>query len=59
MVAVDVDVLQPYGEAAAAASNAQVVPAFGARWDDATRTMNPAELMLLNPAALELVEATL
>ena len=37
---------------------AQAVPTFGARWDPVTK-MRPAELMLLNPAALELVKATL
>jgi len=59
VVAVDIEVLQPYGEPAAAAAGTQVVPAFGARWDRTARAMKPAELMLLNPAALELVEATL
>lgn len=59
VVAVDLDVLQPYGEPAAAAGDMQVVPAFGGRWDSAAKAMKPAELMLLNPAALELVEATL
>jgi hypothetical protein len=59
VVAVDLDVLQPYGDPAAAASDMQVVPAFGGRWDSAAKAMKPAELMLLNPAALELVEATL
>jgi hypothetical protein len=57
VVAVDLDVLQPYGEAGTTESAAQVVPAFGARWEG--HAMRPAELMLLNPAALELVEATL
>lgn len=57
VVAVDLDVLQPYGEGSPAATAAQVVPAFGARWEG--NAMRPAELMLLNPAALELVEATL
>jgi hypothetical protein len=42
----------------AAASDMQVVPAFGGRWDGAAKAMKPAELMLLNPAALELAEAT-
>lgn len=59
VVAVDLEVLQPYGEAAAAAGNGQFVPAFGARWDPVDMAMRPAELMLLNPAALELVKATL
>ncbi|HSW19048.1 MAG TPA: putative baseplate assembly protein [Ramlibacter sp.] len=59
VVAVDLDVLQPYGESVAADDGLQVVPAFGGRWDAAAKAMNPAQLMLLNPAALELVEATL
>ena len=59
VVAVDLEVLQPYGEDTGAGSTAQVVPAFGGRWDGAARAMRPAELMLLNPAALELTEATL
>lgn len=59
VVAVDLNVLQPYGEALAAGSAGQAVPAFGGRWDGVANTMRPAELMLLNPAALELVEATL
>ncbi|MDM0109295.1 putative baseplate assembly protein [Variovorax sp. J22R24] len=58
VVAVDLEVLQPYGEAATAGGGAQAVPTFGARWDPVTK-MRPAELMLLNPAALELVKATL
>ncbi|WP_326538113.1 putative baseplate assembly protein [Pseudorhodoferax sp.] len=57
VVAVDLDVLQPYGEGSTDDTAAQVVPAFGARWEG--QAMRPAELMLLNPAALELVEATL
>ena len=57
VVAVDLDVLQPYGEGSTADAAAQVVPAFGARWEG--HAMRPAELMLLNPAALDLKEATL
>ena len=37
---------------AALASVANAVPAFGARWNAATRRLIPAELLLLNPAAL-------
>ena len=58
VVAVDLDVLQPYGEGSTPDTAEQVIPAFGARWDAATGAMRPAELMLLNPAALELTEAT-
>lgn len=58
VVAVDLDVLQPYGEGVAGDTAEQVVPAFGARWDAGAGAMQPAELMLLNPAALELTEAT-
>lgn len=59
VVAVDLEVLQPYGEGATAAVAAQAVPAFGGRWDAAARSMLPAELLLVNPAALDLVEAQL
>ncbi len=58
VVAVDLEVLQPFGTGAPTTGVLQVVPAFGARWDAAANTMLPAELLLLNPAALELVEAT-
>ena len=59
VVAVDLDVLQPYGEVAATAVAAQSVPAFGGRWDGAARRMQPAEMLLLQPTALELKEAQL
>ncbi|MFT3718306.1 putative baseplate assembly protein [Pseudorhodoferax sp.] len=59
VVAVDLERLQPYGEAAVADAVQQVLPAFGARWDAAAHAMQSAELLLLNPAALELTEATL
>ncbi|KQP12268.1 putative baseplate assembly protein [Pseudorhodoferax sp. Leaf267] len=59
VVAVDLEVLQPFGEGAAAAAAAQAVPAFGGRWNVAGRSMLPAEWLLVNPAALDLVEATL
>ncbi len=58
VVAVDLEVLQPYGEGAmAAAVAAQSVPAFGGRWNGAARRMQPAELLLVHPAALDLKEA--
>jgi predicted phage baseplate assembly protein len=59
VVAVDLEVLQPFGPGAPTTGAVQVVPAFGARWDAATHEMVAAELLLLNPAALELVEAVL
>ncbi len=59
VVAVDLDVLQPYGEGAVAAVAAQSVPAFGGRWNGAARRMQSAELLLVNPAALDLKEAQL
>ena len=59
VVAVDLEVLQPYGEGATTPLAAQAVPAFGGRWDAAARSMLPAELLLVNPAALNLVEAIL
>lgn len=55
VVAVDLDVLQPYGEAGTDDTAAQLLPAFAARWEG--EAMRPAELLLLHPAALELVEA--
>lgn len=59
VVAVDLEVLQPYGEEAVAVTTAQAVPAFGGRWNAATPGMLPAELLLVHPVALDLVEATL
>lgn len=59
VVAVDLDVLQPYGEVAATAVAAQSVPAFGGRWDGAARRMQPAEMLLLQPTALQLKEEQL
>ncbi len=58
VVAVDLEVLQPYGEAAVATA-AHAVPAFGGRWNAATPGMLAAELLLVHPVALDLVEATL
>ncbi|MGV8803588.1 MAG: baseplate J/gp47 family protein [Polaromonas sp.] len=56
VVAADLFELQLSSDAAAsaapAASVANAVPAFGARWHAATRRAIPAELLLLNPAAL-------
>ncbi|WP_404299724.1 putative baseplate assembly protein [Alicycliphilus denitrificans] len=57
VVAVQLTVLQPYGAATGGDTAQQVLPAFGARWDAATGAMQPAELLLLNPAAVQLLEA--
>ncbi|MDM0112233.1 hypothetical protein QTI66_08730 [Variovorax sp. J22R133] len=57
VVAVDLDSLLPYTDEPPPANTAPTaVPAFGARWDAATRTATPAELLLINPAAVALVE---
>jgi len=55
VVAVELQVLQPYGEDPAGDGAQQVLPAFGARWD--AGSMQPAELLLINPAAVQLLEA--
>lgn len=55
VVAVDLDLLQPHDGSGEAGPVAQVVPAFGARREHGA--MRAAELLLLNPAALELVGA--
>ena len=54
-MAVELQVLQPYGEDPAGDGAQQVLPAFGARWD--AGSMQPAELLLINPAAVQLLEA--
>ncbi|MBS0291535.1 MAG: hypothetical protein JSS01_03290 [Proteobacteria bacterium] len=56
VVAVDLQLLQPYGEASPLVGVAEVLPAFGARWDDAAATMQAAELLLINPATVQLLE---
>jgi predicted phage baseplate assembly protein len=57
VVAVDIDELLPYtDDPAPTAAAAPAVPAFGARWDALSRTTTPAELLLINPAAITLVE---
>lgn len=57
VLALDLTLLQPYGQATGGAAVQEVLPAFGARWDDASATMLPAELLLINPAAVQLLEA--
>jgi predicted phage baseplate assembly protein len=57
VIAVDLIELQPYTDGPAPAEVVlDAVPAFGARWDAAPRTVTPAELLLINPAALTVVE---
>jgi predicted phage baseplate assembly protein len=57
VVAVDLDELLPYtGDPAPADPVLDAVPAFGARWDAAARAALPAELLLINPAAILLEE---
>jgi hypothetical protein len=49
--------LQPYTDGPAPAAPVfDAVPAFGARWNAATHSATPAELLLINPAALTLTE---
>ena len=59
VVAVDLEVLQPFGVGAPTSGAVQVVPAFGGRWDGVAGEMVAAELLLVNPAAVELVGAVL
>ena len=57
VVAVDLTELLPYTDGPApAAAVLTAVPAFGARWNAASRTATPAELLSINPAALTLTE---
>lgn len=55
VVALDLVALQPYGSSGADTVQ-EVLPAFGARW--VAGAMQPAELLLINPAAVQLLEAT-
>jgi hypothetical protein len=56
VVAVDLYELLPSAHPAPAGTTSTAVPAFGARWDAASRTTTPAELLLINPAAINVVE---
>jgi hypothetical protein len=57
VVAVDLNELLPYTDGPPPAEAVlDAVPAFRARWNAASRTATPAELLLINPAALRLVE---
>jgi Baseplate J-like protein len=59
VVAVDIDKLTPYSDTTsvpAAAPAAPFVPAFRARWNNATREFEPAELLLINPVGIDLKE---
>jgi predicted phage baseplate assembly protein len=60
VVAVELDELLPYTDAPAPANPvSSAVPAFGARWDAASATSLPAELLLINPAGVALTEMPL
>jgi predicted phage baseplate assembly protein len=56
VVAVDIDELRPVGGDHPAGTRLDAVPAFGAHWDPATRSVVPAELLVVNPAALVIGE---
>jgi hypothetical protein len=57
VVAVDLYELLPYTDDPPPADTAlTAVPAFGARWDAVSRKATPAELLLINPAAISLAE---
>jgi predicted phage baseplate assembly protein len=57
VVSVDIVELLPYTEGPPPADPAlDAVPAFGARYDAASGTVQPAELLLINPAAITLTE---
>jgi hypothetical protein len=57
VAAVDLYELLPYTDDPAPADTVPTaVPAFGARWDAGSRTTTPAELLLINPAAIKLAE---
>jgi predicted phage baseplate assembly protein len=58
VIAIDITELLPYTDEPAPADTAlEAVPAFGARYDAATATVKPAELVLINPAAITLTES--
>jgi hypothetical protein len=57
VVAVDLDeLLLSTDDPVVADPTATAIPAYGARWDAATRTALPAELLLINPAGIVLEE---
>ena len=57
VVAVDLTELLPYSDDAPPANTVlDAVPAFGARFDVATKVRTPAELLLINPAGITLTE---
>jgi hypothetical protein len=59
VVAVDIVELLPYTDGAAPANPVlDAVPAFGARYDAVSDLQTPAELLLINPAAITLAEMT-
>jgi hypothetical protein len=57
VISIDIMELLPHTDEPAPADTAlDAVPAFGARYDAATATVKPAELLLINPAAVTLTE---
>ena len=59
VIAVDLEVLTPYGDEAPTESvnnGTLAVPARSARWDSVKRQIEPAELLLINPVGIHLEE---
>ena len=57
VVSIDIVELLPYtGDTVPADTALDAVPAFAARYDAATGTVRPADLLLINPAAITLME---
>jgi Baseplate J-like protein len=64
VVAVDIDALEMQGADGSASGSggstgtgpSTILPAHRARWNDETRTIEPAELLLINPAGIHLEE---
>ncbi len=57
VIAVDIVELLPYTDGPAPSDTAlDAVPAFGARYDAATRAQSPADLLLVNPAGVTVTE---
>jgi hypothetical protein len=58
VVAVDLRALVPYADGPPPQDlRPPGLPSFAARWDSATRTITPANLLLINPVAIRLTEA--
>ena len=59
VVAVDIEKLAPYSDTTSAPTadpGSPFAPAFRARWNNATRQPEPAELLLINPVGIDLKE---